>query len=249
MIKTEWDYSDRAKTYDYRADYSFDAIREACSKMNLHAGSMVADVGAGTGKLTKELLELGFSVSAVEPNDQMRLLGVQNTISHEAMVSWYEGTGEDTGLPSSSFDAVFFGSSFNVVDSQLALKESARILRPKGFFCCMWNHRDVTDPVQARVERAIREAIPSFDPGSRRQDPSEEILGSGLFTHVLPFEGQFLHASSKNETLEAWRSHDTLFRQSGNDFESVIQAISGTLPEGSFSVPYTTRIWVAKSIN
>lgn len=248
MIKTEWDYSERAQTYDFRADYSVEAIQTACSQMGLEPGSHVADLGAGTGKLTKVLLGLGFEVSAVEPNDNMRLRGVQNTANLQSMVHWSEGTGEKTGLPSSSFDAVFFGSSFNVVDPGLALTETARILKPNGSFCCMWNHRDVTDHLQAAVEAEIRKLIPNFDPGARRRDPSEDILSSRLFDHVIAIEGELLHSSSKSDTLAAWRSHDTLFRQSGEAFESVIQAISDTLPEGKFNVPYMTRIWVARKI-
>jgi len=69
----------------------------------------------------------------------MRAIGIENT--NGKSVTWSVGTGEATGLPASSVYAAFFGSSFNVVDQSLALSEVSRILLPKGWFVCMWNHR------------------------------------------------------------------------------------------------------------
>ena len=78
-MKTEWDYTDRAHTYDARADYSDEAIRKLLMALNCEQGDKVADIGAGTGKLTKLLLAAGMEVSAVEPNDNMRMYGKKNT--------------------------------------------------------------------------------------------------------------------------------------------------------------------------
>ena len=56
-MKTEWDYTDRAHTYDQRADYSVDAISKLVEQTNCDQDKVVADIGAGTGKLTKMLLD------------------------------------------------------------------------------------------------------------------------------------------------------------------------------------------------
>ena len=71
-MKTEWDYSERAKTYDKRADYNKDAIKYLFDQIQLFPEQRVADIGAGTGKLTKFLLENGLNVDAIEPNNNMR---------------------------------------------------------------------------------------------------------------------------------------------------------------------------------
>ena len=138
VLKTEWNYSERAHTYDKRADYSAKAISSIIEKMLCLPSAPIADIGAGTGKLTKMLAEYSLSISAVEPNDNMRMYGKKNTIG--LGVNWIEGTGENTGLPSSSYQAVFFGSSFNVVNQYEAIAETARILRPNGWLVCIWNH-------------------------------------------------------------------------------------------------------------
>ena len=72
-LKTNWDYSHRAHTYDQRADYSIDAVQDLHSRLVVMV--TVADIGAGTGKLTKLLLLNGLTVKAVEPNDNMRVMG------------------------------------------------------------------------------------------------------------------------------------------------------------------------------
>ncbi len=246
--EVSWDYTEHASHYDKRADYSGAALDELLAATGCTRGKRVADVGAGTGKLTKELLERGLSVRSVEPNDAMREIGIRNTASPS--VQWSMGTGEHTGLPEHSAYAVFFGSSFNVVDQELALKEVARVLIPRGWFVCMWNHRDLDDAVQRQIETIIRTFIPAYAYGSRREDPTATIAASGLFATVRSLSGRFTWDMPQIDIVEAWRSHATLRRQarSDSDFERVISAISRCLeglPE-VIAVPYTTRIFFAQ---
>ena len=146
MTTVKWNYTDRAEHYDKRADYSTKAVATLLQKIGAVPTKPVADIGAGTGKLTKLLALNGLTVRAVEPNDAMMAIGVKNT---EGMsVTWTKGTGEKTDLPGSSVHAAFFGSSFNVLDQKATLSEVARILVPDGYFACMWNHRDLNDHLQ-----------------------------------------------------------------------------------------------------
>ena len=68
--KVTWDYTEHASHYDKRADYSGDAIANLLKAIGCDASQPVADLGAGTGKLTKELLKHGLTVWSVEPNDE-----------------------------------------------------------------------------------------------------------------------------------------------------------------------------------
>lgn len=248
--KVSWDYTEHASHYDKRADYSCDAIQNLLEAIGCAPSIPVADIGAGTGKLTKELLKHGLSVRSVEPNDAMRTIGMQNTKGRSAI--WSVGTGEATGLPSSSVYAVFFGSSFNVVDQYLALSEVSRILVPNGWFACMWNHRDLNDPIQQRIESIIKSSIPTYSYGSRREDPTTIINTNENFSAAKSIEGSFVCKMPKSDVIDAWKSHATLKRQASNGsvFNTIIKEIAGYLdglPE-IIDVPYTTRIYFAQKI-
>jgi ubiquinone/menaquinone biosynthesis C-methylase UbiE len=91
-------------------------------------GFKTADIGAGTGNLTKMLLERGLDVTPVEPNEAMRKIGMEETKNYS--VNWVAGTGDKTGLESGKYNWITFGSSFNVIDRELGLKESYRLSPP-----------------------------------------------------------------------------------------------------------------------
>jgi len=243
-MKTNWDYSDRARTYDKRADYSESAVSAAISHTGLTEDAEVADIGAGTGKLTKILQRHFSKVFAVEPNDNMRSHGENNVKS--GRVFWSEGSAESTGIDSERISAVYFGSSFNVVNYDLTFSEMRRITKSEGWFTCMWNHRDTHDEIQFEIEKIIRTNIPSFDYGARRESPVKLLDNSGFFKEVTFFEDRFEVFMNKSDVIAAWESHDTLYRQSDGRFNEIIQAIARLIPDSGINVPYFTRIWVTQ---
>lgn len=247
-MKTEWDYTHLADAYLKRPDYSQSAIDEMLAIAGVHSGDPVCDVGAGVAHLTLMLAAAGLQVNAVEPNDAMRANGRLRTAPFP-LVNWFEGTGETTGQAGGAFKLVTFGSSFNVCDRPRALAETARILVSCGWFGCMWNHRDLEDPIQKRIEQIISASVPGYGYGTRREDQTEVINASGLFGPVRTLQGQVMHEQSIGDCVEAWRSHATLARQAGDAFHKVvgdIEAYLKTLNRSSIDIPYTTRIWVAQ---
>ena len=78
-VAVTWDYTSLAKHYDKRADYADDAIKKMLALAKPNPATPIADIGAGTGKLTVLLLAHGYSVKAVEPNQAMREIGQKNT--------------------------------------------------------------------------------------------------------------------------------------------------------------------------
>ncbi len=244
-MKTTWDYTHLASSYDARPDYAVSAIDELMDVAGVDPSIPVADIGAGTGKLTKLLLERGLTVHAVEPNDAMRALGIANT--EGGSVRWSEGTGEENGLPDRHYGLITFGSSFNVTDPEITLIETARCLADRGWFACMWNHRDLDDPLQQKVEQAIHQRVEEYAYGSRREDQTPTIDASGLFGPVTKIEGHVRHTVPVATYMEAWRSHATLERQAGDAFGAVIDAIHALLDGlDSITVPYTTRLYCAQ---
>jgi ubiquinone/menaquinone biosynthesis C-methylase UbiE len=251
-MKTEWDYSDLAAAYLKRPDYADSAIDAMLRVAGISEGQMACDVGAGVAHLTIKLAERGLVVDSVEPNDNMRALGSKRTADMSLnKVNWYEGTGEVTGMDSDKYEIVTFGSSFNVCDRPVALKETVRLLKAGGWFACMWNHRDIEEEIQSTIEGIIRNHIPGYGYGTRREDQTAVIDASGLFRDVVKIAGNVVHEQSKEDCVEAWRSHATLERQAGDKFHAIVDDIEkylATLPGNSIDVPYQTNIWVAQRV-
>ena len=247
-MKLEWDYTTLADAYLKRPDYADAAIDAMLSIAGARKGSKICDVGAGVAHLTLMLAARGIDVTAVEPNDVMRANGMIRT-KELKNVRWREGTGEQTGEPSQSFDMVTFGSSFTVCDRPLALKETARILKPRCWFACMWNHRELEDPIQRQIELIIRTRIKGYDYGPRREDQTSVIDDSGLFGPVVHLGAHIVHEQAIADCVEAWRSHATLQRQAGATFADIISSIEEylqSLNTTRIKIPYTTIIWAAQ---
>ena len=97
----------------------------------------VADVGAGTGKLTRQLRERGLGVIAVEPSAGMR----EELRRAAPEVPVLAGTAEQIPLADGTVDVVIVAQAWHWVDPERAVPEVARVLAPGGRLALMWNRR------------------------------------------------------------------------------------------------------------
>lgn len=137
-------FDDRVADYvRHRPSYPPDAIDLVVRVLGLSPGSVIADLGSGTGISSALLLDRGVLVRAVEPNDPMRaaaeaMLGAREGFSSHA------GTAEQTGLPDASVDAIVAAQAFHWFDPPRVRAEALRILRPsarEATGALLWNAR------------------------------------------------------------------------------------------------------------
>ena len=106
MAMKKGDFTTLAESYGkYRPGYNKDVIKEIIQTTKLEPSAIhAADVGAGTGIFSRQLIKAGIaSVSAVEPNAEMRNVGKNFNISG---LVWKEGSAEKTIVSNDSgFDA------------------------------------------------------------------------------------------------------------------------------------------------
>jgi len=201
-------FSDRVAEYvQCRPSYPPALLPLLERECGLSSSSDVADIGSGTGILSKIFVENGNSLFAIEPNAAMRaagealLIGFPNFHSRSA-------TAENTGLPDGSIDFVVAGQAFHWFDAALALPEFQRILRPGGWIILIWNERrlDAT-PFLAAFERLLRRWGSDYDKVAASYKSSEklaEFLHPGaLRTASFPNRQQFNWEGLRGRLLSA----------------------------------------------
>ena len=133
----------------------------------------VLELGAGTGKLTAELIAQGHDVLATEPDEDMLAVLRDSLPAARTAVA----TAEDLPAGDRSVDVVVAAQAFHWFDHDAALPEIARVLKPGGVLAVTWNFRDDKIPWVRRLGDLI---------GTQEQlsDPTEAIARSGLFEPV-----------------------------------------------------------------
>ena len=250
------DFSKLAKDYINRPGYSEPALHALAGYTGVHRyGAVVADIGAGTGKLTEILIGMGFHGHAVEPNDDMRNEGIR-LLSHRTEFDWRKGSGEETGLPDNSVDWLLMASSFHWTDQPAALREFHRVLRPGGYFTCLWNPRDLErSELQTKIDNLVREKNPNVkrvSSGAKKytEDLNNILVKDGLFSNLIFVSAPHEVEMTRERYMGAWRSVNDIQAQLGTEkFEELMNEIE-TLIDGqeTVTVPYQTRSWTVKAI-
>ena len=114
-----------------------------------------ADIGAGTGKLTKELANRGYEIYAVEPNEDMRNQ-LELYIENYANVKVSDGTAENTKLPDKCVDVITVAHALHWFDMDNFRAECNRILKDDGKIVVIYNHvpgREETDFGRETVDK------------------------------------------------------------------------------------------------
>jgi SAM-dependent methyltransferase len=134
-------FSDRVDNYvKYRPGYPGEVITFVQNECNLSGQSVIADIGSGTGIFTKLLLDKGYKVFAVEPNDDMQEAARQY-LGHNKHFMPTAGSAEVTTLPSGSIDLIVCAQAFHWFNNEKTQAEFKRILKNDGHAALIWNNR------------------------------------------------------------------------------------------------------------
>jgi ubiquinone/menaquinone biosynthesis C-methylase UbiE len=128
-----------AEVYEQaRPTYPRDAVAWLAESLHIDAGTRVADVAAGTGKLTRLLTPFEPALVAVEP-----VVGMRTTYAEMCPgIPMVAATAEQLPFAGRSLDAITVAQGFHWFDGPVALVEFARVLRPGGRLGLIWNARD-----------------------------------------------------------------------------------------------------------
>jgi ubiquinone/menaquinone biosynthesis C-methylase UbiE len=168
-----------------RPEYPAEAVAWIVRELDLREGRKVLDLGAGTGKLTRALVQTGARVTAVEPGEAM--LGELRRVLPD--VEALLGGAEEIPLGDHSVDAVTVGQAFHWFRQDEAVPELHRVLRPGGAVALVWNSRDQTRPLQRRISELIKSLVPAGRPpvGHSANALEQSDLFGPVERHTFPF--------------------------------------------------------------
>jgi ubiquinone/menaquinone biosynthesis C-methylase UbiE len=213
--------------------------REAAAWLVGSEHAHVLELGAGTGKLTEQLVALGHRVVATDPLAQM-LSHLVTRLPHTPAVI---AGAEHIPLRARSVDAVVGAQAFHWFDLDKALPEIARVLRPGGHLALAWNLRDERVPWVKRLGRLI---------GTQDQenDPTNALLASHLFGFVETSTYRFWQLLDRGLLRDLVTSRSNVASMGQAERESVLREVDalyehyGRGPDG-MHLPYVTHCYKA----
>ncbi|QIF01525.1 class I SAM-dependent methyltransferase [Roseimicrobium sp. ORNL1] len=201
-------FSNRVADYvKYRPGYPPEILDLLREKTGLNAGSVVADIGSGTGISAEFLLREGCTVHAVEPNADMRVAAESMLGGRQGFHS-VAGSATATTLPDHSVDLIVAAQAFHWFAGEATRAEFDRILDPDGWVALIWNVRKVdSTPFLVAYESLLLKHATDY--GQVRYElVDEKVLASffrdGKFTSTsFPNAQQFDYEGLKGRLLSS----------------------------------------------
>ena len=225
-----------------RPGYPPEAVDLLAATAGLAPGHRVLDLAAGTGKMTRGLIERGLRCVAAEPSPSMRdvFTGVLPGVPLVA------ATAEHIPLADHTVDAVVVAQAFHWFDPPTALAEMARVLRADGWLTLIWNERDESDPVVSELVRISKwDTMAPYPVG---KDFSVDIDRSGLFGSVertgLPFT-QWLDLPTFVGQVASRSYVQVLPEAQRQALLDEVEAFGATLSQ-PIAMPYITDLFCAR---
>jgi ubiquinone/menaquinone biosynthesis C-methylase UbiE len=216
-----------------RPSYPEDAVAWLAEELHIDSSSVVLDLGAGTGKLTRAFVGRAGRVVAVEPGPEM-LAQLRGAVPEaEPML----GAAEAIPLPDAAVDAVVCGQSFHWFRTDEALREIHRVLRPRGSLGLIWNTRDPDDPLQKEITALLAAFVPRNRPTMRA---SVDQAFDQVSTHSVPHE-QELDADGLVERIASISFVAAAPETKRRELAAALRAL--VPPHGRVAFRYVTEVY------
>jgi SAM-dependent methyltransferase len=226
-----------------RPGYPDAAVRE----ITKDRPTAILDVAAGTGKLTRKLHAMGFTVIGLEPSVQMlyRLHGVEKDLPTIA------GRAEWLPCRSGSFDLVTVAQAWHWFDPRAARAELARVLRPGGHACILWNFRDESVDWVAELSTII-----GSEGTSETESDSDPLAGSTAFSPSIKHDYRFEQTLDRDLLVSLVRSRSYVATLPQDEQRAVLNRVVELCDEhpqlagrAQFAMPYRTLLFCAQKLS
>ncbi|MCB0192340.1 MAG: class I SAM-dependent methyltransferase [Anaerolineae bacterium] len=250
MLSPTERFSNRVENYiKYRPSYPAALIDLLESECQLTPASLVADIGSGTGLLTKLFLDNGNTVFGVEPNAEMRAAAETLLNAYPNFVS-VAAPAEATTLAAEQVDFVTAGQAFHWFDIVAALQEFRRILKPQGWIVLVWNMRRHDDPFQSAYEQLVKRHSQEYSAVNHKRINDHvlsEIMGPDMRLTTLDNEQILDYEGIKGRLLSA--SYAPLEGQAGHQamLDDLLAIFEQYQQAGRVRFTYRTNVYYTQN--
>jgi SAM-dependent methyltransferase len=224
-----------------RPDYPPAVASAVAAELNVAPGDRVLDLAAGTGKLTRALLEVGVDVLAVEPQAQLREI-LARSVGGERVL---EGLAEAIPLPPESVAAVTVADAFHWFDHARALAEIQRVLSPGGGLAVLTTLPDWTDASWAHEVGTLmansRPSHPQFE-GPRWRDALDT---AGGWTPLRESQMTFSQPANSGRLLDYVASVSWVATMPEEQRTALLERIASIIAAGETPAELPVRVLIA----
>lgn len=232
-----------------RPNYAMEFIEYLYNDVGMNSTSVIADIGSGTGILSKALLEKGSVVYCVEPNNDMRETA-ENNLSNFSNFHSVIGTAENTTLGAGSIGFVVVAQAFHWFDVENFRVECQRILKPNGKVILVWNSRVSTSELVKENALICKKYCPNFVGFSGGDEHKEDNIARFFndnfevrrFSNDLQFD--------KTKFVERCLSASYSLRETDNDYKSYISELEALFEKysvnGVLTMPNETTAYIGQ---
>lgn len=243
-------FSYRADNYDrYRPSYPSELIGFIHRYASLKPSHIVADIAAGTGIFTEQLVGWGNSTYVVEPNMYMRHIALRRLAGCGSCM-FIDGTAEATGLPNDSVDLIVSAQAFHWFDLVKTKVEFSRIGREHAHVAVIWNLRNTNSSFELGYETLIRTYAVDYLNVSQRKIGTEEVLS--FFEPNKPEYRIFEHEDflTFDQLRGRTLSYSFMPDETSNNLQTVLDALTTLFREheqdGKVRLSYKARLFIGK---
>jgi ubiquinone/menaquinone biosynthesis C-methylase UbiE len=205
---------------------------------------IVLELGAGTGKLTRQMVDQGHAVFATEKDAAMLAVLEQRVPEVSAKVA----SAEEIPANDRSVDVVVAAQAFHWFDHDVAIPEMARVLKPGGHVALVWNSFDQRIP----WVRKLVELTGEWSAGSG--DAHERLAESDLFGELESEKFTFWQDVTRDTLVDIVASRSYVATLPDAEREAKLDAVRALYDDygrghDGMQLPYVVDCFRAKVID
>jgi SAM-dependent methyltransferase len=205
-------------------------------------GGTAADIGAGTGALTRVLGERMKAVVAIEPD--ARMLEVLKRRSPQAPA--VRGWAEQLPIRSGALDAVTISSAWHWMDPERTISEIGRVIRSGGVLGVIWNGADRSVDW---VNELLGDRDPSPGDTDRRSRHRFELPSGSPFSDLEGTVVRWSRSMTREQLIGLAGTYSSTITMAPDDRERELARVRGAaesiVGDGAVEVPMGCRCWRA----